>query len=323
MEISPPQTFPIRTFLISLSVVLLAGCATRNPTPEPEIVVLEGKEIKVSPKKYPPTLRDVAYGPHERNKLDFWQAPSDEPTPVVFYIHGGGWVGGSKESNKGPYLELLDEGVSYASINYRLARDGNVLPCSLEDAARALQFVRSKAKEWNIDPDRIVANGGSAGGCSSLWLAFHDDMADPTSDDPIARESTRLMGAVVIIAQTTIDPRVVDARLGFSASNHKMIWNTVGAASREDLLENYERYEPIFRSASPLTHFTADDPPVFMIYSEDTPAPPESDGIHHVEFGRILLEAAAEIGHQPKLVFHGKDTREAAVDDFVRELLLK
>ena len=77
----------------------------------------------------------------------------------------------------------------------------------LEDAARALQFVRSEAAEFNIDKTRIGASGGSAGACSSLWLAFHDDMADPESSDPIARESTRLMGAGVLGAQTTLDPR--------------------------------------------------------------------------------------------------------------------
>ena len=54
----------------------------------------------------------------------------------------------------------------------------------LEDAARALQFVRSKAAQWNLDKQRIGASGGSAGACSALWLAFHDDMADPNSQDP-------------------------------------------------------------------------------------------------------------------------------------------
>ena len=76
----------------------------------------------------------------------------------------------------------------------------------LEDAARAVQFLRSKAGEWNIDKTRIAATGGSAGACSSLWLAFHDDMAKPDSPDPVARESTRLTAAAVNGAQTSLDP---------------------------------------------------------------------------------------------------------------------
>jgi len=178
-------------------------------TTYPDSIILEGEWVRITKKKFEPTIRDVAYGPHERNKLDFWKAESETPTPLVFYIHGGGWGSGSKEKNEGPHLNLLKKGVSYVSINYRLARGENKLPCSLVDAARALQFVRSKAKEWNIDPDRIIATGGSAGGCSGLWLAFHDDMANPSSEDLVERESTRLLAAAVIWAQTTLDAMLI------------------------------------------------------------------------------------------------------------------
>jgi len=294
----------------------LAGCIGPR---QPATITLEGETLQVSPKKYPPTLRDVAYGPHERNKLDFWQAESDEPTPLVFYIHGGGWISGSKEENSGPSLTLLDQGVSYVSINYRLARGDNTLPCSLHDAARALQFVRSKAEAWNIDPERIIASGGSAGGCSSLWLAYHDDMADPDSADPVARQSTRILAAATIKAQSTINPWVVQERLGPSASTHPMIWETVGAPSLEALLENWEDYKVISIEASPITHLTRDDPPVFIVYDADTPAPPDRDGIHHVEFGRILKEQCQPLGLSCTLAFEGKATRQEALNAFILE----
>ena len=135
---------------------------------------------------------NLSYGKHPRQVLDFYQATSDKPTPVVFYIHGGGWQGGDKRGfNAKPFL---DKGISVVAINYRFVQDGvqeNVQPpvkAPLEDAARALQFVRSKAAEWNLDKKRIAATGDSAGGCSSLWLAFHDDLADPASSDPIASQ---------------------------------------------------------------------------------------------------------------------------------------
>ena len=140
-------------------------------------------------------LKDVPYGKHPRQVLDFYPAASDKPTPVVLYIHGGGWRNGDKKINPQRYL---DNGISVVAINYRFVQHGveeKVEPpvkAPLEDAARALQFIRSKAKEWNLDNERIGATGGSAGACSSLWLAFHDDLAKPDSDDPIARESTRL-----------------------------------------------------------------------------------------------------------------------------------
>jgi acetyl esterase/lipase len=95
----------------------------------------------------------------------------------------------------------------------RFLRSAEKVPTSsaLRAAARALQFLRAKAKDWNIDKQHIGANGGSAGACSSLWLALHDEMADPKSPDPIARESTRPWCAAVVSAQTSLAPYAMRA----------------------------------------------------------------------------------------------------------------
>ena len=283
-------------------------------------MLLEGKWVKVSKKKFEPTLRDIAYGPHERNKLDFWKAESTTPTPLVFYIHGGGWGGGSKEENKGPYLNLLKNGVSYVSINYRLARGENKLPCSLTDAARALQFVRSKAKEWNIDPERIIATGGSAGGCSSLWLALHDDLANPKSKDPIERESTRLLAAAVISAQTTINAMLIQQRIGTSATNHSMIWNSAGASSPNDLFDNWAKYKELALECSPLEHLSKDDPPIYLTYNTDSPKPITSNGIHHAEFGRILKEASDSLDVKCIFDLQTTEKRQEELEKFMLKI---
>src|SRR5262245_56454968 len=133
-----------------------------------------------------PTLADYAYGKEsERQKLDFYRANSDRPTPVVVMIHGGAWIRGDKNTYRPEVIQpYLDAGVSVARINYRFidqAMEQGIDPpvkACVYDAARALQTIRSKAKEWNVDPARIGATGGSAGACTSLWLAFHDDLAD-------------------------------------------------------------------------------------------------------------------------------------------------
>ncbi len=70
----------------------------------------------------------------------------------------------------------------------------------MHDAARAVQFLRSKAAEWRLDPQRFGAYGISAGATTSLWLAYHDDLADAGGADPIARLSTRLQVAVGLVA---------------------------------------------------------------------------------------------------------------------------
>ncbi|MBX7206990.1 MAG: alpha/beta hydrolase [Verrucomicrobiaceae bacterium] len=153
-----------------------------------------------------PTFADVAYGPHERNKLDFWKAKADKPAPVVVFIHGGGFVAGDKSRWQGtPELkQLLDKGVSCAAINYRYLTQAPVQDI-LHDAAHAVQFVRSKGSEWNIDKTRIAAQGGSAGAGTSLWLATRDDLADATASDPVLRESSRVCAAVINSTQATYD----------------------------------------------------------------------------------------------------------------------
>lgn len=293
-----------------------AGRSENLPQPQ-DSVMLDGKWVKIKRKKFEPTLRDVSYGAYERNKLDFWKAESPTPTPLVFYIHGGGWGAGSKEENSGPHLNLLKNGVSYVSINYRLARGQNKLPCSLIDAARALQFVRSKAAEWNIDPDRIIATGGSAGGCSSLWLACHDDLANPQSNDPVERESTRPLAAAVISAQTTIDAMLIQQRIGSSATNHSMIWRSVGATSPEDLFNNWEKYKDLALECSPLTHLSKDDPSIYLSYSNNSPKPIKSNGIHHAEFGRIFKEAADSIGVDCLFDIQSPKTRQEELGKFM------
>ena len=167
-----------------------------------------------------PDLANEKYGPHRRNVLDLWKAKSDAPTPLVVFIHGGGFRGGSKEALPPALLEgLLSKGISVMAINYRLSPEVS-FPAHYMDCARAIQFARSKAKEWNLDAKRVGSTGGSAGAGTSLWIGFHDDMADPRSDDPVLRESTRLTCMAVQGAQSTYDPRVIKEWVGEAASNH-------------------------------------------------------------------------------------------------------
>src|SRR5687768_6848418 len=84
-------------------------------------------------KKPEPTHKDVRYGPHERNVLDFWKAEAREPTPLVLFIHGGGFRNGSKETIREPILrELLGAGLSVAALNYRFV-DQAPLPAAHHD----------------------------------------------------------------------------------------------------------------------------------------------------------------------------------------------
>lgn len=159
------------------------------------------------PKPPAPDYANVAYGKQKRQVIDLWLARSEKPTPLVIYIHGGGFRGGSKESvGVGLITGCRRIGVSVAAINYRLTTEVP-FPAAHHDSARAIQFLRYHAKKYNLDPTRFAATGGSAGGGISLWLAFHDDLAVPDSKDTVARQSTRLVCAAVSAPQSSYDPR--------------------------------------------------------------------------------------------------------------------
>jgi len=274
----------------------------------------------------PPNFANVKYGDHERNVLDLWQAKSDKPAPLLVYIHGGGWRGGDKSTLSPRTLNfMLEGGVSVAAINYRYSQIAR-LPAPVHDAAHAIQFIRSKANQWNLRKDRLAAVGGSAGACTTLWLAYHDDLADPKSSDPVARESTRLCAGVGISGQTSIDPQVVVPWVGDQIMNHAMFWAAVGATNRLEAKLRYSEYRELFHEFSPINHVSADDPPVLLLYRTATPLPAPDPGtaIHHSMLGQKLKEVADAAGLKCTLIHKDKaDQDSKEVNEFLLTNLMK
>jgi acetyl esterase/lipase len=254
---------------------------------------------------------------------------------VVFHIHGGGWVAGDKKK-VGDLERYLAAGISVVSINYRYTTQAQVAGVTppvkwpLSDAARALQFVRSKAAEWKLDKQRIAATGGSAGACSSLWLAFHADLAETASADPIARESTRLWCAAVNVAQTTLDPKQMqewtpNSRYGGHAFGFMPDPKDTKTRDTQfaQFLAERERVLPWIREYSPYEHVSADDPPVYLIY----PTPPalgqeQKDPTHTANFGVKLQEHLKTVGVPCELVYPGApEVRHQKIADYLCERL--
>lgn len=261
-------------------------------------------QAQESPK---PTQANVPYGKHARQVLDFYQASSKEPAPVMFFVHGGGWMVGDKA--KPDFLaKCLENGISVVSINYRFipqAIEDKVNPpvkgC-LDDAARALQFVRSKAKEWNIDKKRIAGVGGSAGGFTSLWLAFHPDMADAKSADPIARESTRLSCVLAFVPQTSLDPQQMKDWIPNNDYGH----HAFALPSMAEFIKQREKLMPWIKEFSPYELATADDPPVLLFYdSVPMLGQPFKDPPHSANFGAGIVPKLKQVGIDYEFYYTG------------------
>ena len=233
----------------------------------------------------PITLENVSYGPHKNQIFDFWKAHEKGLAPLVIYIHGGGFKGGSHDKLWGNYVKrFLDAGVHHISIEYRFLRHAP-FPAQHLDVQRALQFIRSKADEWGIDKKRIAAYGGSAGGQLVTYLAWHEDIANPQSDDPIARESSRLTAVAAKGVQSTMDLNWWVKNIpGYTKSFHK-----------EDLKANETKYmSKLTNNLSVINHISSDDPPTLLVYKSNPSDPVPNSNVktwstHHVNFG-IALE---------------------------------
>ena len=215
-----------RVLYLPLIAVLLSACSdgggnSSGVAARPALAL----EFSEAPVALPDTsarfAKDVRYGEAERNVFDILLPDCDEPTPLVMYIHGGGFTGGDKsggyERFQDVIMESLQACVAFAAVNYSLleipgpdgdinaaAAQGGVLT-SLQDTARALQFMRYHFESLNLDVDNVASFGGSAGAGASLWLGTHDDMADPDNADPVLRESTRIKAVGAIATQATYD----------------------------------------------------------------------------------------------------------------------
>jgi arylformamidase len=293
------------TALVALSV----QCASANDATEPTQAQL------------PPTHAEVSYSTHDACKLDIWIAEGEGPRPLLVYIHGGGWVAGDKKRKTSHVKPYLEKGISYAAINYRHTPQ-HPLPAPVHDAARAIQFLRSKASEWNIRKDRVALTGGSAGACTSTWLLYHDDLANPDAHDPVRRESTRVSAAAVASGQTSIDPKQIEPWLGPNVLTHRMIWFAVGAKDMQDALDNYEFHKATYKEFSAYSHITADDPPLLMTFPKDMTLPSKDagHGIHHGMFGVKVKEKADELALECHLLIPG--TSESEQYDDARLFLL-
>jgi hypothetical protein len=266
---------------------------TIEPDEELEPVNIRGKRA---------TYIDESYGDHPLNTFDIWIADSETPTPLVIYIHGGGFIKGDKSKyySSEDLVRFLDAGVSVATINYRFMTDAPYgIQASLNDSKKCLQYIRYKADKYNIDKKRIACSGGSAGAGTSLWLAFHDDMADPQSADPVLRESTRLTCAGAFATQSTYDifqwEEIIGVPMADTPEQKLAVATAFGLpyANGIDLRE----LAGIRKELDFLSQMDKDDPPVFVSNYHHNGIPANEDELnHHPLHAKAIKLKAEEVG---------------------------
>jgi carboxylesterase type B len=248
------------------------------------------------------TFENEKYGDHPRNTFDIWLAKSETPTPLVIYIHGGGFTGGDKSKyfDSEDLVRFLDAGVSVATINYRFMTEAPYgIEACFHDSKRCLQYIRYHAKKYNIDKTRVACSGGSAGAGTALWLAFSDDMADLENENPVLQESTRLTCAGAFATQSTYDIFQWEKIIGVPMSDTPeqlqaiaMAFGIKNTAGIDLWAQHQIRTELDF-----LSKMDKNDPPIFVFNKHKNGIPTNEDELnHHPLHAKAIKEKADEVG---------------------------
>lgn len=248
------------------------------------------------------TFVNEKYGMHPLNNFDIWLADSDKPTPLVIYIHGGGFVGGDKSKYfaSEDLVRFLEAGVSVAAINYRFLNEPPYgILASMNDSKYCLQYIRFHAQKYNIDKTRIACSGGSAGAGTCLWLAFSDDMADAENEDPVLRESTRLTCAGAFATQATYDIFLWDDIIGLPKEKSPEQLLNIARAFGYKSAENIDLWnqKEIREELDFLGKMTANDAPFFAFNNQEGGVPANLDELHHHPLhAKALKDRAEQVG---------------------------
>uniref|UniRef100_UPI00110CA695 alpha/beta hydrolase n=1 Tax=Modestobacter excelsi TaxID=2213161 RepID=UPI00110CA695 len=197
-------------------------------------------------------------------ELDLYLPAGPTPAPVVVFLHGGGWRLGSRHTagpayrgaDPTPFEQVAQAGIAVASVDYRLSGEA-VWPAQLHDAKAAVRWLRSRADEVGIDPDRIASWGESAGGHLAELLGLTTDDAALEGDVGVTGPSSRVTAVAAWYAPSDLVGFTTD--LGTDPTDRE---------TREAQLLGAPAAEVPDRAtqASPVTHASPAAPPVLLLH---------------------------------------------------------
>jgi acetyl esterase/lipase len=240
-------------------------------------------------------------------KMDIYQRRgATTPQPTVIFMHGGFWAAGAKETSLMSLMPWFEMGWNVVNVEYRLARVA-LAPAAVEDCLCALRFVGAQAKTYNIDLNRLVTSGESAGGHLSLTTAMIPESAG--LDRQCAGAALPKVAAVINWYGITDVADVVD---GPHRANLAAQW--LGSLPNRD---------EITHRVSPLTYVRAGLPPIMTVHGDSDPLVPYPQAVK-------LHDALTKAGVQNQLLTipggkHGGFTPEERTRIYiaVREFLAK
>ena len=247
-------------------IFLLAGSAFSQQQREERRAPVLDPPFKL----YPNTemTPDVVYGQGGEKDLllDLYRPKKGfPPYPAIVFIHGGGWMGGTKNTQVDRQASYLaDKGIVCVSIDYRLAGEA-IFPAAIEDCKAAVRWVRANAKKYDIDPDKIAAAGNSAGGhlANLLGTSGGIEELEGTGGNPGYSSSVNM---VISLFGPTDFIELVN-----HPQNSKVLPVFMGGTPEER--------PGLYELASPVAHVDSSDPPFVIFHGSDDPVVPIEQSI--------------------------------------------
>ncbi len=253
---------PVRLLVAPLLVSLLASSSP-------------AQEVEQHPNLTYRTVGDRAL------QVDLAKPAGDGPFPAIVFVHGGGWRRGNRARYRTEIVEAAKRGYVAITVTYRLTepKDGkatNPFPVAVHDVKAAVRWLRANAEKYGVDPKRVGATGGSAGGHLSLMLGTTDAKDDLEGDGGYADRTSRVQAVVNVFGPTEM-PALGKASGGAAP----ILVSFLGGTNADK--------PAVWKQASPVTFVTKDDPPTLTIHGAD-------DRLVPVEQAHLLDKAMKAVG---------------------------
>jgi acetyl esterase/lipase len=242
---------------------------TVTPPPTPLQTGMEMRDVVYCTTNNIPLKMDIQFPFRDRG-----------PWPVVIYVHGGGWISGSKLDHFGDLdvPALREAGYTAIAVSYRLAPQ-YPFPAMIQDVKCAVRYLRAHAAEYNLDPDRIAVRGASAGGHIAAMLGVTDRSSGWDVGEYLD-QSSRVQAVIDMFGPTSLTDRSAENLLALAGTS---------------LFGDNSFSEHDLRLASPLSYVSADDPPMLILHGD-------SDAVVNLTQSKLFYRALVAAGVPAELV---------------------